>query len=144
MGLTLDYISRIVESDESITDAIAFHGILRDIEASPSGMMYPQIHTYRAIPLGGGAVFPALTFVNGWTLQFVAGNFELSGGNYDLTVNPVPDCFVYVKSSAAYSVTYASSDGGIGTGGLTTDEHNKLMSVPTAANNASAVWGYTR
>lgn len=113
MALTPDFANRIVHSDASITDVVAFHLALRDIEDDAKGIRYPQIHTYKAIPLGGGAFFPAVEFVNGWTLQFPAGNFEVRGGNVKAVINPVAGCFVDRTQSAAYAVT------SIGAGGAT-------------------------
>lgn len=129
MALTLDFINKIVISDASITDAVAFHALLRDIEASTMGMLYPQIHQYKQADIGGGAIFPVVKFVNGWTFQFVEGSFEMRGGNYDLTINPVADCYVNRTQSAAYAVT---SVGGTG------------LSGDDISNVADAVWSYTR
>lgn len=129
MALTLDYINRIVVSDDSITDAVAFHALLRDIESSEIGMLYPPVHTYKAVQLGGGAIFPAIAFINGWSLEFVAGNFDLSGGNYDLTINPVDNCYVRNIQAGAYAVT---SVGGVG---LSQDD---VVAV------VNAVWSYKR
>ena len=53
MALTPDFAARIVHSDASITDAVAFHAELRDIEASDEGVLYPAIHSYRQVALGG-------------------------------------------------------------------------------------------
>ena len=107
MALTPDFAARIVHSDASITDAVAFHAALRDIEASEVGVLYPSIHSYRQVELGGGAVFPAVRFVNGWRLQFPAGNWSVSGGNIDVDIVPVPGCYVRLTQSAAYAVTSA-------------------------------------
>lgn len=111
MALTLDYINRIVHSDASITDGLVFHAALRDIEASMFGILYPVIHTYAAIDIGGGAIFPAIAFINGWTLQFPAGNFEIRGFNLAADINPIDDCYVHQVESAAYAVTAV---GGVG------------------------------
>ena len=111
MALTADFASRIVHSDASITDAVAFHDDLRDIEASAAGMLAPVIHTYKEVPLGGGAIFPAVAFINGWTLQFPSGNWELRGGNVDATINPVAGCYVKVTQAAAFAVTAAGGSG---------------------------------
>jgi hypothetical protein len=105
MALTVDYTNRIIESDASILDSVAFHQSLRDIEVSVTGILYPAIHTYKEIALGGGTVFPAVAFINGWTLQFIAGNFTVTGGNYDVVINPVANCYVMVIQSAAYAVS---------------------------------------
>lgn len=125
MALTVDFANRIVHSDASITDMVAFHLALRDIEDNPDAMLYPVIHTYKAVQLGGGAVFPAIAFVNGWTLQFPAGNWAVRGGNLDCTINPASGAYVERLQSAAYAVT------SIGAGGATPDDI------------ASAVWAHS-
>lgn len=112
MALTPDFTNKIVYSDASITDVVAFHDDLRDIEVSDAGMLSPVIHTYKEVPLGGGAIFPAVAFINGWTLQFPTGNWELRGGNVDVTINPVAGCYVKVTQSAAYAVSSALGGGG--------------------------------
>lgn len=111
MALTLDYVNKIVHSDASITDGVAFHADLRDIEASMFGILYPVIHTYAAIDIGGGAIFPAIAFINGWTLQFPAGTFNISGFNLDADINQVNDCYVERMQSAAYAVTAVGGTG---------------------------------
>jgi hypothetical protein len=109
--LTPDFANKVIYSDSSITDIIGFHGELRSIEASDSGMMYPTIHIYKQVDLGGGALFPAIEFVNGWSLQFPAGNYLISGGNLKATINPVAGCYVMQTQSAAYAVTVAGESG---------------------------------
>ena len=113
MALTVDFGSLIVHSDASITDVVAFHAALRDLEDDAVAVVYPPIHTYKEVQLGGGAKFPAVAFVNGWTLQFPAGNFEIRGGNVAATINPVAGAYVLLTQSAAYAVT------SIGAGGAT-------------------------
>ncbi len=126
MALTPDYTLRIIHSDASITDAPAFHAALRDFEASETGVLHPTIHTYKEVDLGGGAVFPAIDFINGWALQFPAGNWVIAGGNINAPINPVAGCYVKQTQSAAYAVTAIGSGGGI--------------VPPTAGENAAAVW----
>ena len=122
MALTANFATKVITSDASITDVVAFHMALRDIEDNPAAMIYPVIHTYKQIDLGGGSLFPAVAFINGWTLQFPAGNWEVRGGNVSATINPVANCYVKYTASAAYAVT------SIGTTG------------PSAADIAVAVW----
>lgn len=110
MALIPDFQNRIIYSDSSITDVVRFHLDLRDIEDNPDGILYPAIHTYKEVDLGG-AVFPAVAFINGWTLQFPAGNWEIKGGNVKAIINPVPNCYVRQTQSAAYAVTSAGSGG---------------------------------
>ena len=111
MSLTVDFNAQIVYSSASITDVVAFHMALRDIEGNQDAMLYPVIHTYKAVDLGSGAIFPAVAFINGWTLQFPAGNYEISGGNVSATINPVAGCYVKYTASAAYSVTSIGAAG---------------------------------
>jgi hypothetical protein len=124
MAINPDYNLKIIHSDASITDMVEFHDALRDIEASDQGVLSPTVHTYKEVQLGGGAIFPAVAFVNGWTLQFPAGNWIIKGGNLAATINPVPGCFVDRTQSAAYAVS--SAMGG--------------SSGPTAEEIALAVW----
>lgn len=125
MALTADFATLTIHATTSITDVVAFHLALRDIEDGATAMIYPVIHTYREIDLGSGAKFPAVKFVNGWTLEFPAGSFEIRGGNVDATINPVAGCFIKYTASAAYAVT------SIGAGGA------------TPADIADAVWAKT-
>jgi len=113
MALTANFATKVITSDASITDVMAFHIALRDIEDNPAAMIYPVIHTYKQIDLGSGSLFPAVAFINGWTLQFPAGNWEIKGGNVAATINPVANCYVIYTASAAYAVT------SIGAGGAT-------------------------
>ena len=109
--MTVDYTNKIVRMDTGITDIPAFHNSLRDAEFTETGMLYPTIHTYKQVDLGGGSIFPAIDFINGWTLQFPVGNYTISGGNLNATINPVAGCYVKQTQSAAYAVT--SSGGGV-------------------------------
>lgn len=125
MAITPDYGSLVIHSDASIIDMQVFHAALRDIEASEQGVLHPTIHTYKEVQLDGGAIFPALAFVNGWTLQFPPGTYEIRGGNLATAINPVPGCYVYQTQSAAYAVTAVGSSGSL---------------APTANEIATAVW----
>lgn len=138
MTLSVNFASRIVTSDASIVDVVAFHAALRDIEDDALAMVHPTIHTYKEVQLGGGSIFPAVKFINGWTLQFPAGNFEIRGGNVDVTINPVAGCYVRQIQSAAYAVT------SIGAGGATPEDIATavaaLLNIPTVTQTADAVW----
>lgn len=109
--LVADYQNLILHSDASITDIVQLHLTLRDMEDSAEGMIYPVIHTYKIVDLGNGAFFPAVKFINGWRLQFPAGNFEISGGNLDCAIIQTSDTYVKHTQSAAYAVTSVGSSG---------------------------------
>lgn len=125
MALNFDWANLIVESTSSITDLAAFHVSLRDAEDDAIGMLYPVIHKWKALDLGGGAFFLQADFINGWTLKFPsAGNYTING-NLNATIVPVPGVYVERKTSAAYVTT---AIGGTG---------------PSAADIADAVWAKT-
>ena len=130
MALSPDWANLIIHSDASITDMVWLHQQLRELEASDTGVLYPAIHTYKEVPLGGGAIFHALAFINGWTFQLPAGNWTLSGGNFAAIINPVAGCYVERTQSAAYAVTATGAGGG--------------SSAPTAQQNVDAWWADIR
>lgn len=111
MALTVDWINKIVHSSASITDIPVTRNELRDLEESAIGMLYPPIINYKQIDLGGGSIFPAIEFINGYTLQFSSGSYEVKGGNLLATINPIAGVFVDRTTSAAYAVT-ANGGGG--------------------------------
>lgn len=130
MALTVNFATKVITSDASISDVVAFHMALRDIEDNPAAMVHPVVHTYKQIDLGGGSLFPAVAFINGWTLQFPAGTWEIKGGNVAATINPVANCYVKYTASAAYAVT------SIGAGGATPAD---IADAVLAALQATAI-----
>jgi len=130
MALSANFATKVITSDASITDVVAFHMALRDIEDDPLAMVHPVVHTYKQIDLGSGSLFPAIAFINGWTLQFPAGNWEIKGGNVSATINPVANCYVKYTASAAYAVT------SIGAGGATPED---IASAVLAALQATTI-----
>jgi len=120
MALTFDWGNLVVESTASITDLPVFHTALRDAEDDAIGMIYPVIHKWRALDLGGGAYFYQLDLINGWALKFIGpGPFFING---NLNGNVIPTgVHIERKTSAAYATT---AQGGSG---------------PTAADIAAAV-----
>ena len=121
MALTPDFANLLILSDSSITDIVAFHEALRDIEQSDTGMLYPTIHAYKKVNLGGGAYFHDVPFINGWRLKFpTPGNYTVIG-NIGAEIVPVAGVFVDRTKAAAFSTT---ASGGTG---------------PTAAEIAAAI-----
>jgi len=120
MALTFDWANLIVESSTSITDLPAFHFLLREAEDDAIGMIYPIIHKWKALDLGG-AFFYQCDFTNGWTLKFPsAGNYTIIG-NLNATIVPVAGVYVERKTSSAFVTTAVGGSG------------------PTAADIAAAV-----
>lgn len=123
MAITADFANKLILSDSSITDVVAFHEALRDIEVSEAGMLYPAVHAYKRVDLGGGAYFHDVPFINGWQLKFpTPGNYSVVG-NIGATVVPVAGVFVDRTKAAAFATV-------AGTGGST---------GPTAAEIAEQV-----
>ena len=123
MSLTADFQNKLILSDASITDIVAFHNDLRDIESSDEGMLYPAVHAYKRVDLGGGAFFHDVPFINGWQLKFPTPGDYTVIGNIGATIVPVAGVFVDRTKAAAFA-TVAGSGGGLG---------------PTAAEIAAAV-----
>lgn len=122
MALTADYANKLILSDSSITDIVAFHEALRGIEESETGMLYPPVHAYKKVDLGGGAFFHDVPFANGWQLKFpTAGNYTIIG-NIGATLVPVAGVFVDRTKSAAFATVAGTGSTG-----------------PSAADIASAV-----
>lgn len=132
MALTPDFVNKLILSDASITDIVAFHNELRDIEQSDAGMLYPTVHAYKKVDLGGGAFFHDVPFVNGWQLKFpTPGNYTVIG-NIGATIVPVAGVFVDRTKSAAFA-TVAGSGGG---GASAADIWNYLLSTPIPGSAA--------
>lgn len=126
MAFTVDWDNKVVNSSASITDLPATRAALRALEDSAAGVLHDPIIDYKEVAIGGGAVFPTIAFVNGYTLKFPApGNYTIGGGNLSATVVPVAGVYVERTQSAAYAVT--SVGGGV-----------------TPEQVAAAVWGYTQ
>lgn len=125
MALSFDWANLVVESDASITDLVVFHQALRAAEDDAVGMLYPTIHTWKALDLGGGAYFYQADFINGWKLKFpVAGSYSING-NLNATIIPVAGVYVERKTSAAFTTTAVGGSG------------------PTPEDIADAVWQHT-
>lgn len=111
MALTSDFANLLILSDSSITDIVTFHEALRDIEQSDTGMLYPTIHAYKKVNLGGGAYFHDVPFINGWQLKFpTPGNYTVVG-NIGATIVPVAGVFVDRTKAAAFSTTASGGTG---------------------------------
>lgn len=128
MALTFDWSNKVVESDDSITDLPAFHAALRAAEDDAVGMLYPTIHTWKALDLGEGGFFYQADFINGWQLKFPNAGAYTIRGNLNAPIISVPGVYVERKTSSAFTTTSAEGGGG-GSG-------------PTASEIAAAVWSY--
>ena len=122
MALTVDWANKLVLSDASLTDIVAVHARLRDLEDDAGGIIYQQTHTWKALDLGGGAFFYQLDLINGYQWKFpTPGNYTMTG-NLNGAIVPVAGVYIERKTSAAYSTTAIGGSG------------------PSASDIADAVW----
>jgi len=150
MAITFDHAAFLInitnpQNTLSCQDLI---NAIRDEEASATGVDYPQIATASGKEdLGSGvAVGITVNLLEPWQVKFWAGNYiaKISGGNLvgGLAGDPVAYSagvqVLLVQSAASTVVTLSTGSG------LSTEEHDKLFAVPSADNNAEAVWGYER
>lgn len=152
MALTVNWQTKVVYSDTSITDIPAHHRALRDIEASETGMLYDDICAWQSLDLGGGATLPQIDYINGYGLEFVGpGPFVISG-NLNAPIN---DTGVQVerKTSAAYATTSVGGSGPSAESIAAATVAAMISSVvpvnsvmgswPTAQQNADTVWSHS-
>lgn len=138
MTITVDWVNKIVISTASITDLPVFHETLRDLEDDPAGMVYPVIHKWKALDLGGGAFMYQADFINGYTLTFPnAGNYSIKG-NLNATINPVAGVYVE-RQTAVASATTAQG----GSGPSAADIATAVLTALNPTNIADAVWAKT-
>ena len=138
MTITVDWVNKIVISTASITDLPVFHETLRDLEDDPAGMVYPVIHKWKALDLGGGAFMYQADFINGYTLTFPnAGNYSIKG-NLNATINPVAGVYVE-RQTALASATTAQG----GSGPSAADIATAVLTALNPTNIADAVWSKT-
>lgn len=136
MTISVDWPNKIIESTASILDLPVFHAALRDLEDDPTGMLYPETHTWKALDLGGGSFFYQADLINGFQLKFIgAGPFQVNG-NLNGTII---DTGVQVerKTSAAFSTT---AQGGSGPSAADIAEQVRLMLVANPALISDPVW----
>lgn len=135
MALTFDTVNLVIESDSSILDLPAFHATLRDWEDSEAAVIHPVTHTWKVIPLGGGAYFYGLDLINGWQLKFPApGNYYIDG-NLNGTIIPVAGAYVERKTSAAYVTTAIGGSG---------PSAEQIAAAILAAAQAAPIWSDVR
>lgn len=111
MSFTVNWATKVVTSDASISDFPVTRGLLRALEETEQGVANKSIFSFAKLALGGGAWMYDITFINGYTLSFpTSGAYQISGGNFNATIN---DTGVQVVNnrSAAYAVTTVGSTG---------------------------------
>lgn len=121
---------------------------IREEEASQTGIAYSQIaYASGKEELGGGAyVGITVNLIAPWQIKFWVGNYiaKIAGGNLVGGLNGDPVAYsagvqvLLIQSAASTIVTTSTGSG------LSAEEHDKLMGVPIASDNANAVWSYER
>lgn len=141
MALTPDWENRVINSSASVTDIVAFHKSLRQLEASLIGMRYPAIHTYRALDVGGGGFFYSVDFINGWRLRFpAAGNYVVTG-NINAEVIGEAGVFVMQTKALAFATTSAAGTGGAGAAPSAGEIADAVLNAPAASFNRPGTIG---
>ena len=111
MTISVDHANKWVLSTASITDAVACHLTLRELEDDPEGVIHPVIHQWRALALGNGGYFYQIDLLNGYRWKFPnAGNYEMLG-NINGDIVPADGVYVERQTSAAYITTAVGGSG---------------------------------
>lgn len=149
--ITFNGVSRIitVASGVTVIDAQTLYSWWKQWAATGDNSKYLQ--AFRPVggdSIGGGALAPMYFFLlNGWKIRpydadhvlTVSYNIYVDGGGnpYMATLGAHQ---VVVQSKVSDTPVYQLAGGS----SLTAEEHNKLMTVPGAGDNADAVWEYER
>ena len=145
MSLTFNQSGKRINviSPQTAVDVQTLLNTIRAEEASERGITYDKLCNAVGKDALGGAVATAITLslLSTWQLEFYAGNYvaTIDGGNL---VAAVTDAVAYTVGGPQIEIMRSAAATVVSTGGssMTTDEHNQLMSLPAAANNATAVW----
>jgi len=131
MGYLFNYYTQIIDITYPQTDVDSQELInyIRNAEFDNIGLAYPKICDASGKENLGGGVITGITIYlyPNWQIRFWEGNYtaKITGGNLlgGLNDNPiayVPGVQVIIIQSASSTLVY-------GTGGLTSAEHDKLM-----------------
>lgn len=127
-------VSQTVPSEIRTLNVYDFHGYLRDLEASDSGVLYQPMHTFNpALDLGGVTLAPVVSIINGYTIVFEDGQYaaNIVGGNSNIA-DVVNLNQVSVRSANSAGLQNVSTPTNVVTG-----------TALTAEQTAAAVWGAT-
>lgn len=150
MAIEFDHTSSLINitSPQNTLSCQDLLDAIRTEEASERGILHPQIATASGKEdLGSGvSVGMTVALVEPWQVKFWADNYiaKVAGGNLVGGIAGDPIAYsagvqvLLVQSAASTVVTLSTGSG------LSSEEHDKLMAVPAATANATAVWEYTR
>jgi hypothetical protein len=133
---TFDFATSKIDVDVGSVniDCILLYDAIKEAQATEEGILYERIGSGSGLNVLGPGVQVGITveLLGAWQLRFPAGNYiaRVSGGN--LIGGPSGDPIAYTAGVQTLLIQSAAStivtEGG---------------SVPTAAQNADAVWNYT-
>ena len=150
MAIEFDHTNHLINitSPQNTLSCQDLINAIRTEEASSVGIWYPQIATASGKEdLGSGVtVGMTINLISPWQVKFWAGNYiaKVAGGTLVGGIDGDPIAYsagvqvLLVQSAASTIVTNSTGSG------LSAEEHDKLMAVPTAPTNAEAVWSYER
>ena len=150
MAIEFDHTNHLINitSPQNTLSCQELINAIRDEEASATGIRYPQIATASGKEdLGSGVtVGMTINLISPWQIKFWSGNYiaKVAGGNLVGGLDGDPIAYsagvqvLLVQSAASTIVTQSTGSG------LSTEEHDRLMAIPTAPANAEAVWSYAR
>lgn len=141
MAFIFNYHTQIIDVESPQVDVEIQHLVnaIRSAEFDHIGMAYPKIcEASGKADLGGGVVTGITLYLYpNWQIRFWEGEYQATvrGGNIMGGYNDQP--FAYVPGVQIQVIQSASSTLVYGTGGLTEEEHDKLMtgldiSIPDA------------
>lgn len=154
MAISIDWASKVISVPQSFLTLISgarysldiedLRLALKDIEDSEEGMAFEDTHTRNApVTLSGVTYAQTFEIINGYTVEFentgTPYTVIVSGANHNLGDVTTFDggCSLVIGNSAGLIVVET------GTSGLTPSESallNGIADIPTAAENATAVW----
>lgn len=150
VAITFDHTNHLINitSPQNTLTCQDLLDAIRTEEASASGIWHPQIATASGKEDLGSGVMVGMTvnLVSPWQVKFWAGNYiaKVAGGNLVGGLSGDPIAYsagvqvLLVQSAAATIVTQSTGSG------LSAEEHDALMALPSAPVNAAAVWEYER
>lgn len=131
MGYVFNYYEQIIDitAPQTTVDAQELTNQIRQAEFDNIGMGYPKICDASGKESLGGGVVTGITIYlyPNWQIRFWSGTYQatITGGNIIGGLNNNP--YAYTAGVQIVVIQSASSTLVYGTGGLTLEEHNKLM-----------------
>ena len=145
MALTIDWVNKLIMSDDDILDIVAFKDQMRDWEDDAEGMLHLGIITYKKLDIGGGAFFHGVDLINNYKITFpTPGNYQIIG---NIGGDILATAGVYVERIKASAFASFATGSGMSTGEQTQlrEVHERLdldaAKPNTYQDDASAIAG---